>query len=560
MSLSVGFKSYINFLVVFLPLCISLSVAQTPIDLDFSRADSLRGSLNTFRTCYDVKYYDLNLRIDPSNKHIEGNNLILLESRKDFEQIQLDLYANMVIDSIIFYGESLRFEREGHAFFVTFPETIEAGRVASIVIYYHGNPLIAKYPPWDGGFSWARDSLGRDWIGVSCEGIGASIWWPNKDHLSDRPDSMHITLEVPEKLTAVSNGKLLNTLPGREGYRKWHWAVSYPINNYNVTLNIAHYTAFQDRFVGSEGSLDLNYYVLDYNLSLAREQFQQVQPMLMCYEHFLGPYPFKRDGYKLVETPYYGMEHQSCIAYGNDFQNNAYGFDYIIIHESGHEYWGNSVCVQDLGELWVHEGFTTYMESLFIEYSQGRDAALEYLDIQREHISNKHPMIGPLGVNYDNWMDTDMYFKGSWMLHSVRNTINNDSLWFQLLKDTYQRFKYSTIVSNDIVDYMNEHVDFDLAPVFRNFLFNAQTPVLKTKERKKKNTIELSYMWKNTFEDFNMPVDILYGSEHYRLFPSKKKQKVVLYQLDGGTIQFSTDKFYFDLRKKFDRSTGSSSL
>ncbi len=297
--------------------------------------------------------------------------------------------------------------------------------------------------------------------------------------------------------------------------------------------------------MGQDEKLDLNYYVLDYNLEIARQQFKQVQPMLKCYEHYFGPYPFYNDGYKLVETPYYGMEHQSCISYGNDFQNNEFDFDYIIIHESGHEYWGNCITINDIGELWIHEGFTTYMESLFIEYFYGKETALDYLAQQKTSIENRSPMLGPLNVNYDNWMDTDIYYKGAWMLHSIRNTINDDAIWFDLLKAMFQHFKYRIVTSEEIIRYMDSKTGYDLKPIFDNYLNNANPPELRIRIKQKKVKIQVKYSWKNVTKDFNMPVDLLYGTEVMRLYPKVKNQKMDFLFIKDEEISFDTRLSYF---------------
>jgi aminopeptidase N len=483
-------------------------------------------------------------------RSIRGFNRISLESTKDFQKIQLDLYSNMTIDSVIYSDQILTYKREEDAFFIQFPSQIKQGQNIILTIHYHGTPIIAQYPPWDGGFIWEKDSLNRDWIGVSCQGIGASLWWPNKDHLSDRPDSLRISLEIPEHLIGVSNGRLIDTLSLNNGDKKWIWKVSYPINNYNVSINIGHYTYFRDTYFNKEGKLVLNYFVLDYNLEKARNQFRQVQPMLTCYEHLFGPYPFRKDGYKLVETPYYGMEHQSGIAYGNNFLNNEFNFDYIIIHESGHEYWGNSISVKDLGELWIHEGFTTYMESLYMEYFHGLESAIEYLDLQKETISNQFPMLGPLEVNYDNWMDTDIYFKGAWMLHSIRNTVNNDSVWYNLLKKTYQQFKYQTVTSNEIIQYMDANTNYSLGPIFSNYLTNEKIPLLKLKVREKKDSIQFTYKWKDVKQEFNMPVEIRFEEKEIRLYPTVKKKKSLAEKFSLDQLLYATDKFYFQVKGK----------
>lgn len=540
-----------SILVLFLFLLKTISVfSQNTIYDNNGRNNSLRGSLNKYRTCFDVTYYDLSVKVDLHSHSISGSNDIQMDAVKDFEKIQLDLFANLMIDSVVYNGNSLSIERVGDAFFIQFPEIIKEGDHISVSVYYHGIPVVAKYPPWDGGFVWTRDSLNRDWVGVSCQGIGASLWWPNKDHLSDRPDSMRIALEVPNHLMGISNGKLDGKIELDSENTKWIWAVSYPINNYNVTINIGHFAHIHDQYIGMGGGLDLDYYVLDYNLDIARQQFKQVQPLLKCYEHYFGPYPFYDDGYKLVETPYYGMEHQSCIAYGNDFQNNEFDFDYIIIHESGHEYWGNCISIRDLGELWVHEGFTTYMESLFMEYFHGKESALEYLEQQKSSIENRNPMLGPLNVNYDNWMDTDIYYKGSWMLHSLRNTVNDDTLWFDLLKAAFQHFKYKTVTSEEVINYMDSETDHNLKPIFNNYLKNPDPPELLIKIKEKKENVYLKYSWRKVRNDFDMPVDMLYGNEVIRIYPTVKKQKLEVPVVEGEEIRFDRRLSYFMISRK----------
>jgi len=473
-----------------------------------------------------------------------------MEAVKEFDKIQLDLFSNMLIDSIEYNENKLSFERVENAFFIKFPEKISIGERISLSVYYHGVPTVAKYPPWDGGFVWAKDSLNRDWVGVSCQGIGASLWWPNKDHLSDRPDSMRISIDVPNHLQGISNGKLIDVIDLDPNTRRWVWKVSYPINNYNITLNIGHFVHLNDHYMGQNEKLELNYYVLDYNLDIARQQFKQVQPMLKCYEDYFGPYPFYNDGYKLVETSYYGMEHQSCISYGNDFQNNEFDFDYIIIHESGHEYWGNCVTINDMGELWIHEGFTTYMESLFIEYFYGKETALDYLTQQKTSIENRNPMLGPLNVNYDNWMDTDIYYKGAWMLHSIRNTINDDVLWFGLLKAMFQQFKYKNVTTEEIINYMDSKTGYFLKPIFDNYLNNPLPPELRIKIKQKQMKVQMKYSWKNVTKGFNMPVDMQYGSEAIRLYPRVRNQKIDFQFIEDEKISFDTRLGYFLISTK----------
>jgi len=450
----------------------------------FTLADTLRGSLRPERTCFDVHYYNLNIAVDTATKSISGYNEIHFSAEDDVDRIQLDLFANMQIDSIVFRKFHLDYKRTFNAVFIDFPGTILKGYQEKIRVYYHGSPQIAKKAPWDGGFVWTKDKNGRLWMGVACEGAGASLWWPNKDHLSDEPDSMRITCAVPEGLQCISNGNL-------EWQRQntFQWKVSYPINNYNVTLNIGDYVHFREYYVSGNDSMPCDYYVLSYNLEKAKVQFKQVKPMLKIYEELYGRYPFWNDGYALVETPYLGMEHQGAIAYGNRYLSGYRGqvdsalfkqgidFDYIIIHESAHEYWGNSVSVQDIADLWIHESFATYTEALYVEKMHGHCAYMDYMQFLKQGIDNDEPIIGTYGVNSEG--SGDMYPKGAWMLHTIRSVVNNDSLFFACLKGIQEEFKMKEVTTIEIQNYMMRVLKMNLSRYFKMYLEEDFVPKIK---------------------------------------------------------------------------------
>lgn len=512
----------------------------------FTRADSLRGTLNEFRSVYDVTFYDLNLTVDPEQQFISGSNTIYYKVINDFRRIQIDLFANMGIDSIVFDNKVLQYKREGNAVFVDFPAIQKKGNKGHIQVYYKGRPIVAERPPWDGGFVWEKDDNGNDWIGVACEGIGASMWWPNKDHLSDEPDSMQITCAVPEGLMCVANGNLINKKAIDNGYIQYTWLVHYPINNYNVTLNIAKYAPIMDTYKSRDNEeLKLDYYVLPYNEEKARVHFKQVQGMLACFEESYGKYPFWKDGYALVETPYWGMEHQSAVAYGNDYQNNEFGFDFIIVHESAHEYWGNSISVKDHAEMWIHEAFATYAEALYIECQDDYSTAVKYLLTQKAKIQNKQPMLGPMGVNYDGWEDADMYYKGTWMLHSMRNTLNNDSLWLGTIKALYQHFAYSHVTTTDIVNFMTTSTGYDLKPIFDLFLKHTVAPRLEYRLVKNKGKkYRLAYRWNTPVRGFNMGMRFTDGKGTSTIiYPTDTWQTIAIDH--PKALSFSEDMFYF---------------
>ncbi|MTI30600.1 M1 family peptidase [Cytophagales bacterium RKSG123] len=518
----------------------------------FTHADSLRGQLSPLRRAYKVYFYDLNLRINPSSKSIKGYNDIYFTAQSTFDRIQVDLFENMIIDQIIFKDQKLDFQRDGNAFFVEFPEKVNKGSIGNLRIYYHGQPLEASNPPWEGGFSWSKDEKGRDWIGVSCEGLGASLWWPNKDHPTAKPDSMSITIEVPSPLMEVSNGQLRNVIPLQDGYTRFQWFVTYPINNYNVTLNAAHYAHFSDTYTALDGDkIPLDYYVLDYNLDKAKKHFKQTQGMLQCFEELYGKYPFPRDGYGLVETPYWGMEHQGAIAYGNNYKNNSFGFDFILIHESGHEYWGNSVTESDHAEMWIHEAFTTYSDALYIECRFSYGKFLTYMQDMKSKIANREPILAPMGVNYNFWNDSDMYYKGAWMLHSIRNTIDNEEEWFALLFNLYQNFKYSNVSSDDIIDFLDENTKYNLRPIFRQFLLGVDPPKLIYSVQQKGKTAKLKFKWETDYAwDFNMPMKVKFGTgKYYTIYPTNKWQTENFNTQKADRIKFADELFYFELEK-----------
>jgi aminopeptidase N len=520
----------------------------------FSRQDSLRGALTPLRACYDVGYYNLNVRVNPADSTIRGNNTIVYTATADFRQFQLDLFPNMEISRITYRGQPVAYKREASAVFVTFPDLQKRGAVDSLTVHYGGKPPAAKNAPWDGGFVWARDKTGQPWIGTAIEGIGASVWWPGKDHPSDEPDSMAISCEVPSPLVCISNGNLIRKSTGPDGFTRYEWKVSYPINAYNVTLNIGRYTHFSDTYTAADGdTLRLDYYVMPYNEKKARQQFAQVKPMLTCFEKYFGKYPFWRDGYALVETPYLGMEHQSAIAYGNNYQKGymgrdlsgvGLGFDYIIVHESAHEYWGNSVTAADHADMWIQESFTTYAEALYVECTLGYETALRYLQGEARLIQNLEPVQGPPEVGFNNWVTSDHYFKGSLMLHTLRNAIGDDKLWFEILYGLSQTFRHKAIRTQNIVDYINTRTGRNFNPFFEQYLNHPELPVLQYKLTPRKNEVQISYRWEVKAAGFAMPVKVrASGKEYTTLIPTAKWQTATL-KGRAGDFRVASDLFY----------------
>lgn len=523
---------------------------------NYTRKDSLRGSLRHERTCFDVHYYDLNISVDLEKHFIKGKNTVYYTLKDSTTRLQFDLFQNMQIDGIMDEkGYKLEFKRVEDAVFVNLHTEQSKGQQSSITINYSGNPIEAKSPPWDGGFIWKKDKQGNHWVGVACEGIGASLWWPNKDHLSDEPDSMQISVNVPEEYMAVCNGNLKSEIPDK-GRKTWTWKINYPINNYNVTLNIARYVHFKDTYQGVEGNFDLDYYVLPDNLDKAKIHFKQVKPMFDCYEKLLGPYPFPKDGFALVETPYLGMEHQGAIAYGNNYLKGYSGFDYslqgldfdyIIIHETGHEYWGNSVSMEDIADMWIHEGFCTYSEALYVECVYGKETALNYCNSWKYRVANDKPIIGDYGVNSEG--SVDMYYKGALMLHTLRWVVNNDSLWFNTILSIQKDFRFKITSTNEIIQYMNQKLGKDYTWLFDQYLRSADAPVLEIKSVQKSNQVEVQYRWKKATNEFKLPVSVIVIDQLIQIFPSLQWQSLKIKDSIKDDIKIDESRGYFILNR-----------
>lgn len=516
-----------------LTFCLFIASYHIQSQQSFSKKDSLRGSLRPERN-YNLSFYDLNVKLDIPNQSISGIVEMNLTANQDLQELQVDLFENMKIQKISSGGKELKYKREYNAVFIHV--NYKKNEQYILKIQYEGKPVIAKRPPWDGGFTWSKDKNGKPWVSVSCEGTGASLWWPNKDHLSDEPEKgMNIHITVPGDLMAISNGNPEKVTEDEKKNKTYHWKVSYPINNYNVSLYVGDYVHFNDQYKSMDGSmLALDYYVLKDNEEKARSHFEQVKKMLEAYEHYFDKYPFWNDGYALVESPYLGMEHQSAIAYGNGYQRGYLGgrtpdefdFDYIIIHESGHEYFGNAVSCNDHADMWIHEGFTTYMESLYLEYLYGKKAALRYLDSQRGLIRNAIPLIGPRGVNFEGFPDTDIYYKGAWTLQTLRFAIKNDTTWFKLIKEFYNLNKYKNIDSEDFFKFVNDYTKKDFTPFFKQYFFKAELPKVRIKLNVEGSRTKILYKLESSEDKLEMPVELSMDGRVIQLDASTKEKNI----------------------------------
>ncbi len=488
-------------------------------DLDYrpkyTRKDTLRGALRPERTCFDVFYYDLEVKIIPRGKKIAGQNSVYFHVTEPTTRIQLDLFEQYSIKGIIWNGKQLVYHREFDAVFIDFPQKLNPGEDQKIRVIYSGNPRKAPNPPWDGGFVWKKDKRRNQWTGVACEQLGASSWWPVKDHLSDEPDSMTITVDVPENYMAVSNGRLRSVRDAGKKYKSYEWFVSYPINNYDVTFYMGKFDYFTDTVHIERDTLLMKYYVLPCNLEKAKEHFKQANEVVSFYSKVFGEYPFMRDGFGLVESPYAGMEHQTAIAYGNGYDNsggtNGYRnkkYDYIIVHEAAHEWWGNSVTAGDMADIWIHEGFATYAELLFIEHIFGEEEYLYELNKRRAYIFNFWPMVENRNVNENSFAGSDVYFKGATMLHCLRCTINNDSLFFRIIKEYCVKNRYKIVDTQSFIDFVNDYTHQDYGPFFEKYLYEKDLPVLKYIFTREGNNMVITYKWDGVKEGFFMPFAI----------------------------------------------------
>ncbi len=522
----------------------------------FTRQDSLRGSNTLQRAWWNVKHYDLAVSVFPKTKTIKGTNKISFTVEKQMRKMQIDLQQPMQITQIIHQNKQLKFTRENNVFWVEFSTTLPLHSTQNITIYFEGKPKEATQPPWDGGITWKKDNNNVDFIASSNQGIGASIWWPNKDFSADEPDNgAIISVNIPEHLTNVSNGKLIAVISHKQQKRKTYtWKVTNTINNYGISINIGDYAHFSEVFKGEKGSLNCEYWVLKKNLKKAKKQFQQVPKMLTAFEYWFGPYPFYEDDYKLVETPYLGMEHQSCIAYGNHYKNGYLGsdlsgtgiglkFDYIIIHESGHEWFANSITNKDVADMWIHEGFTCYSESLYIDYHFGTENANKYVQGMRKNIQNNKPLIGQYLVN--NSGSSDMYYKGLNILHTLRQMINNDEKWRTILRGLNNEFYHQTVTTQQIENYMSTHSGLPLNGFFNQYLRTVKIPVLELKYNNKK----LKYQFKNTVANFKMPVKIWVNKKPVWINASNKLSTYTA-TYDIKTVVVDKN-FYIKTKKKY---------
>jgi len=522
-------KSLVAFGLVGLPFFLNSSAfAQKTA----TRADTLRGSITPERGWWDLKHYDLTVHIDPNIKSIKGLNIITYEVVSKAKILQIDLQEPLKITSITQGGESLKFRREGAVHWVTLTKNQEVGKVEQIHISYEGIPKEAIRPPWDGGITWQKDSNGLPFVASSNQGIGSSIWWPLKDHPADEVDSLDMHVTVPKGLMDISNGRLVEVELG-EDMDTFHWKVVNPINDYGVNINVGDFVHFGEKYAGEKGTLDMDYFVLRENLEKAKVHFQDARRMMQAFEHWFGPYPFYEDGFKLVDAPYLGMEHQSSVTYGNGYQNGYRGrdlsgtgwgmkFDFIIIHEAGHEWFANNITYKDVADMWIHESFTNYSESLFLDYHYGKEAGQAYVRGTRMNIANDMPIIGTYGLNKRG--SGDMYYKGGNLLNMIRQILQDDEKWRQILRSLNQKFYHQTVTTEEIETYISKEVGLDLGKVFDQYLRDIRIPIFEYYAQDGM----VNYRWINAVNDFEMPVDVTLNGKIVRLQPKTTWQSLGL--------------------------------
>lgn len=522
----------IRLLAVLLCLVALTSAAMAQASRPYTRADTLRGSYNLpQRNWWDVIFYDLNVVVSPPDSSIRGYNGIVYRVVRPAQEMQIDLQVPLLIDSIIQDSKALKFRRDGNAFFVSLTAPQRVGSHNSLTVFYHGKPQPAKRPPWDGGFTWGTDSLGSPWIVSTDEGIGASIWWPNKDTEADEPDSMRIATTVPDPLVSVGNGRLRSIRNNGNGTTTYEWFVTNPINNYAINVAIGKYAHYTEQYQGERGLLTMDFWPLEYHLDAAKKQWAQARPMMQCFEHWFGPYPWYEDGYKLIEASNNGMEHQTAVTYGNGFANGyrgrdasgtGYGmqWDFIIVHESAHEWFANNITFKDHADMWVHESFANYSEALYTECLFGKQAGADYAVGVRRGIRNDRPIEPPdRGVNAAG--SGDMYPKGGTMLHMIRQIVNDDMKWREILRGLNKTFWHQTVYGSQIKDYISKESGKDLSKVFEQYLTTTEIPVFEYAVDG--NT--LKYRWANVVPNFNMPIKVRRTTDGYTwLIPTEQWQ------------------------------------
>ena len=501
---------------------------------NFTRQDTLRGSITAERVWWDLNYYHLDISVNPETKSIKGKNTIRYTILSPYQTLQIDLQPPMKLTKAIQDGEELQLLSEGNAHFIKLKKSqTKIGGIEEIEIYYEGQPREAVNAPWDGGISWKKDKNGNDFIASSCQGLGASVWWPNKDHMYDEVDSMKISVNVPKHLMNISNGRLESVVEKDDDTTTYHWVIKNPINNYGVNINIGDYVHFSEIYQGEKGPLDMDYYVLKDHLDKAVVHFKDAPKMMKAFEHWFGPYPFYEDSFKLVEVPYLGMEHQSSVTYGNQYKKGYLGrdlsgtgwglkFDFIIIHESGHEWFANNITYKDAADMWIHEGFTAYSENLFLDYYYGTKAASEYVIGTRNSIRNDKPIIGLYDVNSEG--SSDMYYKGANILHTLRQLIKDDEKWRQILRGLNTKFYHQTVTTKQIETYIIDESGLNLTAFFDQYLRDIRIPTLEYRIIDSK----LSYRWTQVVDGFAMPIEIDIENEKKWLYPSEEWQEIKL--------------------------------
>jgi len=544
-------KRCISLLLIFTTL--SSGLAQQS---NFSKQDTLRGSITPERVWWDLLHYNLDFKVSPSLKNIEGSNIIRYEVLSQKQLMQIDLQPPMEITSVLENNKELNYNREGNVYYIQLKKNQQIGAINEITIHFKGAPKISNNPPWDDGFTWGKDNNGTDFIATSCQGGGSSIWWPSKDHMYDEPDQgIELSITAPKHLISVSNGRHIQTKENSNKTNTSNWKVINPINNYGVNINIGDYVHFTEEYKGKKGVLDCDYYVVSYNLEKAKKQFKEVSRTLEAFEHWFGPYPFYEDSYKLVEVPYLGMEHQSSVTYGNEYKNGYKGidlsgtgwglkFDFIIVHESGHEWFANNITNIDIADMWIHESFTAYSENLFLDYHFGTEASNAYVTGTRKNIQNDKPIIGNYNVN--NSGSSDMYYKGANMLHTLRQIIDNDKKWRSILVGLNKDFYHQTVTTLQIENYIDKYFEIDLKPFFNQYLRTIKIPTL---DYKLENN-NLLYKWSNVIDGFSIPIKVFINSTSQWIRPTSRWKKLLS---DKNINSFSVDNnFYIETENKSD--------
>ena len=523
------FFKWLGIIIGSIILLIVIAIAAVLIRYDRYGLYPSGGPLSESQAKYDVIYYGINLEVMSEDQAIAGYVDIKLKSLTDnLNKIELDLIDNFdVLGLTDPDNHGLNFDHGGDKLMVNLVKPAGKDELIDLRIKYEGQPVEALMPPWIGGFNWSKDSTGADWIGLSCQGEGAKIWIPCKDHPSDEPDSVALSITIPKPYYCAANGVLREITEPKEGFQTYHWITHYPINNYDINISIGKYKVLQKYYYLENGdSMPVIFYHLAQSEAGAEKHLDMAIDMLKTYRKYYGEYPFAKEKFAIVETKYLGMEHQTINAYGNHYKYrkiNGKDWDDLMVHEMGHEWWGNKVTANDWADLWIHEGICTFGEALYLREKGGEKAYHDHLQMIKKRISNKTPIIPKRNANSHEVYTGDIYSKGAWLMNSLRYILG-DSAFFAALKDfaTNPQYTYQNrVVTDNFIDLIKRHSQSDFSAYIADYLYTTNIPDVRV-DSVSQNLYNVSI----PNIDYTLPMDISGDEMYERVVLSKKPVQI----------------------------------